>query len=233
VLSGESPVGTYINPLAFTEVDEPWAPAHSLPTAMSVLEYLCAPGTASTVSAIVERYREISCEERRLFAVPMDEQVLQKLVWPLRHAKGCYAVGNYLGTIALCGVVAEMVAILLFEMADMTINGRSMTAEDAESLFGATFERLGQERRVKVLSAYGVIDLATKEAFSAIRLARRRYLHLLSKDHQELPADAVKAFNAATSLVVTATGLSVQDGRIAVSAAFVRYLQKGRSAGSS
>ena len=183
---------------------------------------------------VVARYREISQEEQRLFAVPMDNRVLQKLVWPLRHAKGSYALGNYLGTIALCGFVAEMVAILLFEMTELSIDGRPLDEGNQDGLFGASFEKLGQERRAKVLVTYGIIDRATLKELTDIRVIRRRYLHLLSKDHNKLAADAARTFNLAVSVVVKAMGLGIaNDGRVAVSAAFLRYVEKGRTTEAS
>jgi hypothetical protein len=57
-------------------------------------------------------------------------------------------VGNYLAVIALCGMVAEMVAILHWELSEPKLNGQPMSA----------FEKLGQERRVRVLSAYGILS---------------------------------------------------------------------------
>jgi hypothetical protein len=49
---------------------------------------------------------------------------LDRLVWPLRHAKASYMVGNYLAVIALTGMVAEMVALLQWEVAEISLNCR-------------------------------------------------------------------------------------------------------------
>ena len=70
------------------------------------------------MKSLIKRYKEISKEKVRFFAAPAEERILNKLVWPLRNAKASYMVGNYLGTIALCGMVSEMVAILLFDISD-------------------------------------------------------------------------------------------------------------------
>ncbi|MDA2935562.1 hypothetical protein MYX82_14690, partial [Acidobacteria bacterium AH-259-D05] len=194
----------WINPLAFLQVDEPWANLSSEqfePTlsAEVILEYLCRPESADTESAI-DRYKQISQEPKRLFAAPEEQHILEKLVWPLKNAKACYAVGNYLGTIALCGMVAEMVAILFFEISNFVVNQQPMKDNIQERVFGSTFERLGQERRVNVLYAYGVIDSTLKSQFGIIKQIRKQYLHLYSHDHAEVAMDAVKAFNATVSL---------------------------------
>jgi restriction system protein len=161
---------------------------------------------------MVARYQQISVEETRFFAAPAEDRILEKLVWPLRHAKSSYTLGNFLGTISLCGMVAEMVAMLLFDITEPTLNNRPMENRDREALFGRSFEKLDPYRRVEVLRAYGAIDDQTKEAFELIRATRRRYLHLWSQDHDRLADDAVSVFKAAVRLVVRAVGQDIQKG---------------------
>ena len=135
-------------------------------------------------------------------------------------------VGNYLATIALCGMVSEMVAILLWEIADPQLNGRLMTKEDERALLGSDFERLGQERRVSVLAAYSVVTPDVRQQFDAIRQTRRRYLHLWSQDHEQLPGDAVKCFHAAISVVVAAIGQDIRDGKLILNPRLIPYLER-------
>lgn len=47
---------------------------------------------------------------------------------------------------------------MVWEVADVALNGHPMTEENEKALFGTRFEKLGQERRIQVLSAYGLID---------------------------------------------------------------------------
>ena len=65
-------------------------------------------------------------------------------------------VGNYLAVIALCGMVAEMVALLTWEVVDVQLNGREMSEADEKAIFGRAFEALGQDQRIRVLAAYGL-----------------------------------------------------------------------------
>ena len=217
----------WINPLQFLHVDEPWA--SSLNQALdehAVLSFLCTPGLDVTLSALADRYREISQEKDRLFAVPAEPRILAKLVWPLRHAKAGYMLGNYLGTISLCGMVAEMVAIMLFEMSEIRINDRPLTPATQAAVFGRTFENLGQDRRVDVLAAHGTIDEVTKRAFDLIRTKRKRYLHLWSQDHEQLPNDARAVYQAAVAIVVRAIGQDIEDGKIRLNPQLIKYLGK-------
>lgn len=217
----------WVNPLQFLEVDEPWATLKiDPPSLQNVIDFVCTPGTKSDIDSLVSRYREISKEQQPLFIAPADERILTKLVWPLRNAKANYMVGNYLGTISLCGMVSEMVAILLFEMSEFRINERGMTQDDQTSVFGSSFEQLGQHRRVQILFTYGIIGNDMKSAFDLVRTKRKRYLHLWSQDHDMLESDAKDTYNSAVFIVVKVIGQDIEDGKINLNPSLVKYLQR-------
>jgi hypothetical protein len=223
----ERKVRGWLNPLAFLEADEPLGPSTAAtPTFEAVLRFLCPADEAVDIHKILSRYREISAEPVRLFLAPAEQRILDKLIWPLRNAKASYMIGNYLATISLSGMVAEMTAMLLWEITDSQINGRTMTKEDEKRLFGSEFEKLGQERRVSILSASGIIGDGTRKDFEEIRQIRRHYLHLWSQDHDRLPRDGIKCFHAAVSLVVAVIGQDVVEGRLVLNPQFVRYLER-------
>src|SRR5205809_2771391 len=126
----------WINPLALLEVDQPWAFSEKTPASPeAILSFLCPPGTPADSASLVERYKRISTEPVRLFAAPAEPRILEKLVWPLRHAKASYVVGNNLAVVALCGMVSEMVALLLWQLAEARLNGRHMTTAEERALF--------------------------------------------------------------------------------------------------
>lgn len=103
-----------------------------------------------------------------------------------------------------------------------------MTEEDEKALFGTTFERLGQYRRVRILKAYGMIESDVADDFDTIRRTRNQYLHLWSHEHSRLPEDAVDCFHAAIRLAIEAIGQDFKDGRVVLKPALVKYLeQKG------
>ncbi|MGC2161547.1 MAG: hypothetical protein WA634_06555, partial [Silvibacterium sp.] len=218
-----------INPLAFLEADEPWASAtQNKPTPEEVLRFLCPAEERFDfdIEKFLARYRQISTEPERISVAPSEERILDKLIWPLRNAKGSFMVGNYLGTISLSGLVAEMVAIVLWKITDVRINGRSVTNADEKLLFGGEFEKLGQERRVSVLSAYGVIGDKARKNFDDIREVRNRYLHRWSEDHETLPTDGIRCFHAATSLVAGVIGQEVKEGRFMLNPRLIGYLDR-------
>ncbi len=226
-MSAEKLFKAWVNPLAFLEVDQPRAQLTKEPVTLeAIIQFVCSPGMKTDTQSLVDRYKEISVEPVRLTAAPAEERILTKLVWPLRHAKACYMIGNYLGTISLCGMVGEMVAILLFEISNISINGRPLDKNDQVGLFGSEFEKLGQERRIGVLRSYNLIDDLLKANFDLIRTKRRRYLHIYSQDHANLPSDAIEVFKAAVAVVVKAIGQDIQDGKIILNPALVGYLEE-------
>ncbi len=189
----------YVNPLTCHSVDPLFGDDE--PTLESIVGFLCTPGTDLSVTAFAQRYRDITGSMKTLAVVPHEQRLLEKLVWPLRHAKASYMTGNYLGAIALCGMVAEMVAILLFQLSEVRIGGRVMSNKDEANVFGREFERLGQERRASVLVAFGMVDESTFRNFEDVRGIRNNYLHWWSRDHNAIEKDAIKSYRAATELV--------------------------------
>jgi hypothetical protein len=198
-----------VNAVTFFGVDEGPTPLGRDLTLADFVEY--ANLGPATVDELRKRYLEISSDTPRLPIAPAEPRILDKLIWPLRHAKASFMFQNYLGAIALCGMIAEMVAILLFDTSGFQINGQPMTTDQQSEIFGSTFEKLGQDRRVKVLRGYGLIANEQQQFFENIRLARKRYLHLWSQDHESLPSDAIKAYAAAAQLVLFVIG---QDFRM-------------------
>lgn len=216
----------FVNPLQYLAADEPWSSVtNEEPTLESLVRFLCGPNVPSDLESLVGRYLEVSLESRRLSFVPAEPRILERLVWPLLHAKGAYVLGNYLGTIALTGMVAEMVAILFFELSEMKINDRPMSSAAERRLFGSSFEGLGQARRVDILWAYEIISEELKEKFDRIRTRRRKYLHFWSEEHQAIEKDSRDCYLAATELVVGVIGQDFADGRVLINPKLLEYLK--------
>jgi hypothetical protein len=198
------------------------------PPSDRLLDYLFAPEVDRRREAFVERYREVTAAADTISVAPAEPTILGKLIWPLRQAKGSYALGNYLGCIALCGMVGEMVAILLWDISKVDLHGKPMTEDDQRSILGNTFERLGQERRVDVLRSLNLIDDDAKSAFASLRGIRRQYLHLLSKAHSQATTDARQAYKNAVQVVALVLGQTFRDGAVVLRGDLMTYLtEKG------
>lgn len=219
----ETMIQVFVNPLAFLEID---SLQNQSVTTEHILKYLCAPGSSSDVPNLVQQYKKINVETPRLFAAPAEARLLDRLIWPLRHSKGNFMVGNFMGTISLCGMVSEMAAILAFDLNDARLNNAALDEKQQKALFGSTFENLGQKRRIEILKAYGMIDEPLKQAFDRIRTKRRRYLHLWSADHASMETDAIECFEAAVRIVVSVLGLSADNGKLILRSEIYGYLAK-------
>ncbi len=211
-----------VNPLRCLDIDlpQPGAPA---PSADRLLDYLFAPQAERTIEGFVRRYRELLSGVAVSQLAPGESTILRKLVAPLKQAIGNYCLGDYLAVIALCGHVAEMAAILLWEISEWP--NRPAGEEVQKMLRGESFENADQSRRVDVLRFLGVIDSKTKGDFSAIRIARGTYLHILSASHDAIATDARKAFVAAANIMTSVLGVSYPSpGVIAFRPELMAYL---------
>jgi len=79
---------------------------------------------------ILERYVEATTQDSHTAIVPHTKEIFERLLKPLRSAKKCYCLGDYAATIALCGVVGEMLAILLWKINDVRLKGNPITEPD-------------------------------------------------------------------------------------------------------
>jgi len=220
----------YINPLAFTEVEEPWTLlGKEAVTDDELRRYLCEPGLDYSLDAIVGRFKEISVEGNdRIFMSP--EGILGKIIWPLRHSKASYALGNYLGAIALCGMVAEMAALLCFESFVEHSGIRSKRSKPApkfkKHFEPKKFERYRQTERIKALDEMGLVPAEAKAWFHEVRVIRNRHLHLMSQSVGDAAKDAVSAFLAAVKVVKFVLGLGIaEDGRLALRPEILTWME--------
>ena len=150
-------VNVFVNPLKLFEWEKvpiPTLPEN--PTPERLLKFLCSLGLSADMAAFKMRYREVSTKDQGLFLSLQESKLVENLFGPLRQAKTSYLIGNYVGTIGLCGMVAEKVAILIH-----AIN----TPDEGKR---ARFERYGQARRVKTLRAMGV-SVAQRRPESELR----------------------------------------------------------------
>ncbi|MFA5784243.1 MAG: hypothetical protein WC962_05135 [Phycisphaerae bacterium] len=216
----------WLNPLLFDIVDEPWGPSSVEPNLDNILEILCTPSLEHDITSVINRGKKISKNSLSLSLVPNEKKFLERLIWPLRHAKAGYMLGNYLGTIALCGFVAEMLAILLYDIANVSLNGQDFSAEKEKMLLGSKYEKLGQARRVAVLRAIDQIDEEVKNLFNEIKNIRNKYLHLYSSSYEKIESDTVAIFQKTVNLIVKAIGLKIYSGRVSMRPDLIEYMRK-------
>jgi len=217
----------WINPLQFVSSVKPMPGTTSeLPPVESVLDFLGPPDDKVTVRKAVDRYREISKEKIRLFAAPAEGRILRKLIWPLRHAKASYMMGNWLGTIATCDMVAEIVAVTMYDLWFTKRHELGLKTSGKEAPTIPEFERFPQTERISSLREWDIIDDGVEMCFDLILNKRTRYRQLWIHDGASMPADAVEAYHAAVVVVVHAIGQDTDEGRVVLPEDLVGYLAR-------
>jgi len=221
-----NPIDIWVNPLRFFSLEgQPLNPDDAEIDYLKLLNDLRGLDDDQSIERVRERYKLITSYDNNLFIVPVNDVILKKLVWPLRSAKQAFCLGNYLGCIALCGTVAEMITIFLFELASFTINGVKLDDVAQKKLFGSTFEKLGQDRRLEVLEVYGILKKESVNEANQIRGIRKMYLHILSKEFTSLEKDAEKVYKSASLLVGEMVTLKPgEGGTITVPSHLVNFL---------
>ncbi|MGK7346398.1 MAG: hypothetical protein ACNS63_11395 [Candidatus Nitrospinota bacterium M3_3B_026] len=143
---------------------------------------------------------------------PDHPTIIDHIINPLLEAMKCYILNLPVACIALSGLVGEMVAIWRFQMLKPTRDDRVLDERLQKLLFGQSFDKLGQERRIEVLFAYGDIDKEIKGKFNELRSIRRKYLHFMeSAAIENADKDALKTFKLACLLVNKAFNITKDE----------------------
>lgn len=133
-----------------------------------------------------------------------------------------YVAGYPIGTIAICGMVGEMCAILVANLFEKKLR---ISAKD--------FEGRDHSRRIEELKNAGVIGADQKKWFSDLAAIRKKYLHYFTKPLDRIDADAIQAFQQACRIIVWIMDLKPENGRIKMRPEFVAYLRKEGLLGDS
>lgn len=183
------------------------------------------PATALS-EPILKRYAEATTKELHTPITPHTEEIFKRLLEPLKSAKKNYCLGDYPATIASCGVVGEMLAMLIWKMNEVKIKNRPLAEKDEEDIFGRSFENLGQERRLKILKVFNFIsDKQYKELFE-IKEKRKPYLHFWTTDFKNEQADALTVLKNSFRLFKEITGIGLADaGKIKINPSLIKLFK--------
>jgi hypothetical protein len=196
------------------------------PGAEDILRFLCPPDEPDA-TRVVPRYREIAARAVGKIAVlPAEREILRKMILPLRASIGSYMVGNYLGTISLCGAVCEMLAIFWYDLAGVRCAGAIMDEVAQRKLYGHSFEELGQSRRISIMRATGLIDDNIERLFRVTLNVRRDYIHYFSKEQTDIASDAREVFKATCDLMAVVFRCRFEDGKLILDPTLTKYLKK-------
>ena len=181
-------------------------PRFQLSLEQSFIQLACRQRGNFSLKHLKAQYKRITCAEGRyeLRTIPEEERILQRLVWPLRDAKVAFMVGNYLGTIAMAGVLAETVTMLHFELQAPDLDQQRVRGAFAAERESGDFESLDQVKRVAVLKRLKLLTKSQVDWLGQIRSIRSRQLHLLSLNFPS-EKEALHCYLCALKLVYTIT----------------------------
>ncbi len=142
----------------------------------------------------------------------------------LKGAITDFVVRNYNGTVALCGLVAELMANFLLDVWNNTVTTIPLDERAQTGIFGKTFDDLSQKRRLDLLFELGVIDSSTKSYFETIRKIRNRYVHSYTIDLKDLEKDAWKIFRQTNKMLEQTIGMEISDKKLLMNGHISEYL---------
>jgi len=166
-----------------------------------------------------------SVEGDGLFAVPVIGDFFQQVIWPLRSAKGSFAVGNFIASISLCGTIAEVLATAIFKYSDAYLDeGDLKTGPVQAQLFGGPFDKLTQFRKIRILRVLKIIDKSAFDDFEGIRKIRNDMIHLKADALASAESAALTAYEHCMRLVTRFVGIGFSEDKTRV--IFGRFMSK-------
>lgn len=175
---------------------------------------------------ILERYFEAT-KKAHASIVPHSKEISERLLKPLMAAKKNYCLGEYTATIALGGVVGEMLTILIWKINNIKLNNQPISEKDEERLFGKSFENQIQQRRLQILRTFNLINEEQYSKFNSIRSNRNHHLHRWVIDPQSEKGRALDIFGNALQLFKEITGIGLATaGSLKVNALLLKFLEE-------
>lgn len=160
---------------------------------------------------VLTRYVEVTTPETHMPITPHTDDLFKRILSPLKSAKKNYSLGEYVATIALCGIVGEMLSMLVWKINEAALEGVPITEAQEEALFGKSIERLNHGRRLKILAVFGYIDNGQLADFTALKDIRKKVLHFWKPGRMDEKAEALNAFLIALKLFKQITGVQLAD----------------------
>jgi hypothetical protein len=197
------------------------------------LQWFCQTLRPPLLDVLKSRYALLAGIDAAAMVFPAEQLLVEKVLIPLHQAKVAFVLGHELGCIALCGMVAEMLATLRFQVSEHGCGPKVMTESRQRRLFGRSFEEIEHSRRVGFLELLGLINLATGDLFKEMSGIRNKYLHRLSQPHAEMSKDALRSYQITVALSISVLGLGFLDGRATLNGEVLAYIKSRQAAGGS
>ncbi len=178
---------------------------------------------------ILHRYARMSTRELYIpFTLARPEIVEQRIIAPLESAKRFACRGEYLGSVALSGLVGEMLVVFVWEMNSSKRRDSHDEEIDDKRIINNKFDKIPQSVRVNMLEAFDYIDTETVTKFRDLSEKRNAMLHswtdsIVLKDIEE---SAIRCYSLAASLMKGIFKLELQDpGSLKMDKKVIKFLK--------
>ena len=175
---------------------------------------------------VLERYIEITMKETYTPIFPISEKLFENLLTPLKSAKRCYCLEEYIATIELSAHLGEMLAILIWKM--IKINGKTIALRLEKKLLGDTIDKSWQAKRIEALDDLGAIKGNHVEILNFLRKTRVKYFHWWSHTIENAKQDAMKCFMKVSKLIKEIVQIEIKDGAIKMNPLLDAYIKEHR-----
>jgi len=156
--------------------------------------------------------------------LPGDFSEFNIIVMLLKTAISNYIIRRPLGTIASCGMIGEIMTKFLFKVWNEIPQKQPLTEDNQKRLFGGTFEKQFQKRRIDILYELGIIDSSTKSFFDIVKDLRNDYLHI-KKDLTNVDNDAEKIWENTNKMLEHTLQMKIENKKIWLNKHIVDFLR--------
>jgi hypothetical protein len=217
-----------LHPLNFLDAEPEAITNNGYPTVEEILVFCCGATHSAKPEKVVARYQQLH-QGLRIQAIPSFDYINKKVIVPLLQAQSCYMTANFIATTALCGIVAEMLSNLAWEIYQpfLKLNKKEITLEMQKPLFGMPVESMTQEARLNLLKAVDIITQGTWDKFKRVKDVRNEYVHFhkYNPTEEAQKKQAAEMFTLVQELVCEVIGQDFSDGRLNLNQATFAYLQ--------
>jgi len=221
----------------FTDVDKEWLlgkPArkkmseHQISFSIKPLEDFLGKSFFKIGKREITRYCEITDQDTHLSIIPSQDyaQLTSRIIQPIILGKKYYALGEYVSCIAMSGLAAEMMTLVIWNMSEFSIAEKLLTEEDQKIFFG----RMDQERRIKLLRLTNAIKDDDQNMLEQIRKIRNKYTHSWDVKSNQDKGNAKKVIRFALILFKNISGIDLYiddkgKQQLKVNPRFLKFLQ--------
>lgn len=164
------------------------------------------------------RFEELHTNDEFML-MPYEKNLFEKIVWPLKNAKLLYMLNSHIGTIALCGLICEMITLLIFEI--------NLIKNDDTEITGKmiSFQNKRQSDRIIELRK-NIISEEILDNLDFVRDIRNRYIHEFCIEYTNIKKDAKEVYMRTHKVLYTFLKPVYDKKTLEFSKDFIFYLEK-------